>query len=207
LAAHALGGQATQGISGQVEALSTFGTTGVLAKAPADVQPIDTIIVKDRSEGGITYHYVITYRISLTNLGNTAAVHVTVSGTFDSPRLASVDSSAGDVVLTHLVDAESAVTVNATWNRTGTTAVKTGTPFGYASTIAVVFTNLTVSKATHQITGGTGTMAVTGSLSSGGSFSYLVTVTFLGNGTARLAVGGSLYTVDLATGTLVANAG
>jgi hypothetical protein len=206
LAARTLSGSSTQGLAVQVENLSVFSGGGGAHKPQADVQPHDTTIVRDKADGGITYHYVITHRVNVSDFGNSAAAHATVAGIFDSPRVTSTDSSSGDLVLTHVVDAESLISVMGTWHRTGTTEVKLGEPIVYTSTTDATI-NLGVSKSNHKIAVGIGTLTVTGTVSGGGSFSYLVNVVFRGNGVAELTINGSLYYVDLTTGTLVARVG
>jgi hypothetical protein len=204
LAAASLGGgTSTQGMTAQMEDIARYAGGGGFAKpsAPADLRPFDTTIVRDKSTGSVTYHYVLTYGATVSNLGNRLDVHYTIHGTLDTPRMSSADSAASTVALTHIVDPDSQYTVNSTYVRYGTQQSKTGEMVAFSSTTNAVTTNVKISKSTNEIQGGTATMTVAGQLSTGGGFSYTVTVTFLGNHQAMLLVNGSAYLADLSAGT------
>ena len=205
LAAAALGGESTQGASAQFSWLAGFSSGAGLSKGSAieDVRPIDTTIVREKTEGLVTYRYVLVYRISLTNFGNRADVASTVSGTLSTPRLSSADSASSTIVVTHLADPDSSVSVNAVWHRTGLTQTKGVDPVSFSSTMDAVYTDVRVGKTSKEIESGSAVLTISGNLSTGGHFGYTINVTFLGGQQAVLAFAGSTYRVDLSTGAVV----
>ena len=192
MAAAALSGESTQGASAQFVWLAGFSSGAGLFKGSgvADVHPIDTTVIREKTDGLITYRYVLVYHISLTNLGNRADVASTVSGTLSTPRLASADSSSSTIAVTHLVDSDSSVTVNAVWHRTALTQTKSSDPVSFSSTMDAVYTDIRIGKGSKEIESGSAVLTVSGNLSTGGHFGYTVDVTFLGGQQAVLTIAG-----------------
>lgn len=204
LAAAALGGgSATQGIAAQLEGAAVYAGGGNFPKraGEADIRPFDTTIVRDGGNGWATYHYEFTYSISVTNFGNRMSILYSMRGTFDTPRMSSVDSANGSITFDHIIDADTVYLVNSAYTRRGTQQSKVDEELEFTSTITSSLTDVRISKATNQIVSGAGTMTVSGELSTGGSFSYTVSVLFLGSQQAMLTVNGVSYMANLAVGT------
>ena len=204
IVAASLGGSAsTQGITAQVEETARYAGGGGFPKAVsgADLRVFDTTIVRDKPTGLVTYHYVFSYSISVSNMGNSVDVHSTVVGSIQTPRLASSDSSLAAIGFTHVSDADTQFTVNATFRRFGTTRSKVGDRLSFTSSTAATLTDVKVNKSTYRIDGGTAEMAINGLASNTRIFAYTVQVTFLGNNQALLTINEDDFSVDLASGT------
>ncbi len=197
------GGSSTQGATAQMEEAAVFAGGGgfLKASAGADLPTFDTTIVREGSNGSVTYHYEFHYSVALANFGNRLNFNYTMSGTYDAPRISSIDSAISSVVVTNIITADTEYTVNSTYTRKGTQQSKTGDRLILSSMINGTTTDVKISKATHQINSGTALYTVTGRASSGASFSFVAAVTFLGNHQALLTLNGVPYTVDLAAGT------
>ncbi|OOQ62002.1 hypothetical protein [Mucilaginibacter pedocola] len=116
----------------------------------------------------------------------------TGASTYVAPRMSSNDNSTGAFTVTGLELASSEYIVNQTYTRNGTQQSKVRNNRNFTSTVNITTTNVKVSKVSQQITSGTGTIAVTGTASTGESFSFSGTITFLG---------GQKATIVLSTGT------
>ena len=121
----------------------------------------------------------------------------TGSSTYSGPRMSSNDNSTGAFTVTGLELSSSEYIVNQTYTRNGTQQSKVGKNRSFTSTVNVATTNVKISKAIQQITSGTGTIAVTGTASTGESFSFNGTITFLGGKKATIILSsGTTYNVQ-----------
>ena len=120
------------------------------------------------------------------------------TGNFATPRLQSNNSGSRTWVLTGLdLLTTTPYVFNGSFSRTGSHTSLVRNRYTYTVNMNISVTNLTVSKTTYQITGGTGTVAVTGQVSNGNNYTFNGDIVFNGNNTATLTINGSTYTINL----------
>jgi hypothetical protein len=117
--------------------------------------------------------------------------------TYTGPRMSSDDSSTGAFTVTGLELASSEYVVSQTYTRNGTQQSKVRNNRTFTSTVNITTTNVKVNKVSQQITSGAGTVAVSGTASTGQSFSFNGTITFLGSKKATIVLStGTTYNVQ-----------
>lgn len=158
------------------------------------------------SPGGsdITYDYSLSYSYLLSctnaNIPETFSADLDYSGVFESTRVKSDNTGAAELEVGTLEGSFTTFEINGTFTRNGSFESKVQNKTNSTSSIEFTLSKLTVSKSTQQITGGTATVTVTGSVSGKGDFSKTATVTFLGNLQGEIAIDGTTYSVNLTTG-------
>ncbi|CAN5481895.1 hypothetical protein BH10BAC2_BH10BAC2_23160 [soil metagenome] len=122
---------------------------------------------------------------------------ITGSSSYDAPRMSSNDNSTASFELTGLELSAPSYTMTANYQRYGTQQSKVYNKNSFTSTIVIASTDLLVSKTTQIITSGKATVAISGTSSSGKSFSYSGALTFLGNKQATLTMAsGHTYNIS-----------
>ena len=123
------------------------------------------------------------------------------SGTFSGPKLSSSHSGNSTIILTNIGTYKSVNldwTLNGTYSRTGTTTIKaSGDVMTYSTQIT--FANVVFNHITKAIASGTATATISGS-DKKKSFTYTGAITFNGDATSKLVIGGKTYTINLTTG-------
>ena len=109
---------------------------------------------------------------------------------YNAPSISSVDSCVGAYTVTGLESTSSAYTFNGTYSRIGTAQSEILNKNAFTSTINISTTNIQVNKTTQLITSGTALVTMSGTVTSGKSFSYSGTITFNGGQTATLIITG-----------------
>jgi hypothetical protein len=130
------------------------------------------------------------------NLANSVSYH----GNFDGPNLTSTNTGSAIFKIAGLTTTAANFVVNGEYKRTGSFQSKIGNKTSGQSSVDIVVTNLTLTKPARKIASGTATIAITGSTTKNGDFSYTGTLLFNGDGTAILTINGNAYTVNLLTG-------
>ena len=147
--AASLGGSAsTHGLSAQMEEAAVVAGSGSFPKGSAgtDLRSFDTTIVREGTHGSFSYHYTFRYSIAFANVGNTLNFHYSMDGTFETPRLSSIDSASATMSVTHIIDADSLYTLNTTYLRTGDKETKGDSPVEFTSRITSTFSEVKISK-------------------------------------------------------------
>lgn len=164
--------------------------------------PGDTSFQKSNSNAYATYNYTfgLEWLLTCNNLGipQSASVEVNGNGSFSTARWEGSDATTGNLTLTGLSLQEPAYLVNGTYTLTGdlTGDLRRVDPT-FDCTTAITLTNLSISKTTYAITGGTGTVAVTATNGQGNTHTLNGTLLFNGNGTATVTVNGHTHTFTL----------
>lgn len=152
----------------------------------------------------ITYNYSLAYSYLLScttsNIPQSFSATLNYSGAFESTRVKSDNTGTADLTVGTLEDSFTTFEINGKFVRTGTFESKVRNLTKSTSTIEFTLSELTVSKSSQQITGGTATATITGSVSGKGNFSKTATVTFLGNLQGEITIDGTTYSVNLTTG-------
>jgi hypothetical protein len=162
--------------------------------------------VSKQSPAGATaiFNYFFKYTRTLNcnansqpdNLANSLTYH----GSFDNPSLSSSNSGNAAVTIAGLTTTATHFVVNGEYKRIGSFQSKVGNKNSGQDTVDIVATNLMLTKPDRKISGGSATIAVSGSTSKHGAFKYHGTIVFNGDGTATLTISGTAYDIDLVTG-------
>lgn len=118
-------------------------------------------------------------------------------GSYNGLVQSSTFTSTGQMVLSGLGAATADFTFNSTYTRTGTTTSKIGNKNTFNHTLTITSTNIVYSKADQEIVSGTATVSIKVTSTSGNSWTYGGTLTFLGNKTAKLVLNsGATYNIS-----------
>ncbi|MBK7938034.1 MAG: hypothetical protein IPJ82_13495 [Lewinellaceae bacterium] len=161
--------------------------------------PGDTTLQKSNNGalGSYNYTFGLGWLITCTPLGvpQSASVDVSGNGTFSTTHWSGSDQTTGNLTFTGLSPQEPAYLVNGTYALEGdvTGDLRRVDPT-FDCTTTITLTNLSISKTTYEITGGTGTVQVTGTNGQGNTRTLNGTLTFNGNGTVTVVVNGHTHT-------------
>ncbi|MDN3581032.1 hypothetical protein [Mucilaginibacter flavus] len=161
----------------------------------------DSTISKTSASGATpAYSYNLSWDYMLTCAGivpSQLTFNFTGSSTFDGPRMSSDDKSTGGFVLTNLQPTASTYTLSSTYVRNGTQTSKIARKYTFTSNLSITSNNVLVDKTTLKIVSGTAAVTLTGTSSSGKSFSFNGTITFQGNNKANLVlISGASYAIS-----------
>jgi len=159
--------------------------------------PGDTSLQKSKTVAGASYNYTFNmdWLVTCSNLGvpQSAAVDIAGNGTFGSPHWSGSDVTVGELVFTGLSPQEPAYIVNGTYELEGDL---TGNLRRVDPTLNCVtelnISNLTISKSSYQVTGGSGSAKVIGS-SNGRQQTLNGLLTFNTDGTVTVTVNGHTH--------------
>jgi hypothetical protein len=164
----------------------------------------DTMTRKSQAGSSSSYLYKLSYTHKLTcNIGGATdniSSNLTYSGYFNNPALSLTNSGSAAIIVAGLTPAATAYVVNGEYKSSGSFKLRPDSTNTGSASIDIVVKNLIVAKTTQVVAGGTATVIVTGTTLKKGDFTYNGTVTFNGNFMASLALNGSNYTINLATG-------
>lgn len=150
----------------------------------------------------ITYAYSYHYEASLV-CENLTPQSLTVSysydGEFDAPRLTSDHTGDGALLVTELDGAAGLVAINGSSSRTGGFASKVRNMNSGNSVVVLSVDDVMVNKTSYEIESGSASATVTGDVA-GRAFTFIASITFLGDGTATITINGITYVNDLESG-------
>ncbi len=149
-----------------------------------------------------TFAYTYTLNCNTNNLPDNVTGTAADNGSFDGPNLSSTNAGTATFRVAGLVPTSAAYVVNGEYKRTGTFALKVGSKSTGTTTVDIVISNLVINKTSKVVLSGTATFTVTGSTTNRSNFNYSGNITFTGNGTAAVTISGSVYVIDLITGTV-----
>jgi len=161
-------------------------------------------VQKDSSISGSSISGVVpaySYSLNWNYLLNCSTSQFTAglsgSSSYDGLRMSSTDNSAGSLVLSGLQPSTTAYTLNTSYTRNGSQTSKIGNTNTFASKLTITSSNIAIDKTSLQILSGTASVAITGTSTSGNSFSFSGTVTFLGGNKATLVLNsGASYSIS-----------
>ncbi|PUZ21509.1 hypothetical protein GA0116948_110158 [Chitinophaga costaii] len=167
---------------------------------------IDCGVAKDSAIAGSSasgatpsYSYALNWNYLLTCSGVVPSLltfNFSGESKYDGVHMSSNDSSTGNFVLTGITPTATAYTLNTTYTRNGSQTSKIARNNSFSSKMSIESSNITVDKTSLKILSGEATIAISGSSTSGSSFSYSGTLTFLGNDKATLVLNsGTSYTI------------
>jgi hypothetical protein len=166
----------------------------------------DTITRSNTIGSSISYQYTSIYTFTLhcaASLPDSLTGSSTFTGTYSGPFISSVYTGTTTSSVTGILPTAGSYTFNGTYSRNGNFQSKKDTSNHGSHTVNITVSNLTLSKSTRTITGGTATFSVTGNVPKKGDWSYSGTLVYNGDGTANLTVSGTVYIINLGTGIYV----
>jgi len=158
----------------------------------------DTTYIK-ASAKGVTPSYADTLVWNLAlNCSGSIPSNVTLSfagkGVYSGQYMSAQDTSAAQFVLT---GSSSGYLLTANYTRVGVAISKIAKQYTFSTTLNIQSTNIVVDKTTQQIVSGTAVVTIVATSTSGKSFNFNGTVTFLGNKTASLKLNsGKVYPIS-----------
>ena len=197
----------TGGLSAQVSSTASYSSAQGVYKTDNGNSttltcgvPFDTAINYTYT-GVTTANYSSQWAYLLTcngQLSQSLSLTGSYNGNYDAARISSTNSGNRTWTLSGLdLNTSTPYTFNGTFTRTGSHTSKVRNRYTYTVNMTITLTNLTVSKTTYQITGGTGTVVMTGNVSNGNSYSFNGDIVFNGNGNATLTINGNIYSITL----------
>ncbi|MDB5131408.1 MAG: hypothetical protein JWR02_1157 [Mucilaginibacter sp.] len=151
-----------------------------------------------------TYSYGFGYSYTLNcntaGMADNVVGKLNYTGSFSNPHLSSSNTGNVSFTVAGLTTNATAYVFNGVLVRNGSFASKTDTTNHGTIHLSVEIHNLLLLKPHRNITGGTGSFTLTGSIPKKGDFSFTGTVVFNTDGTAKITINGTAYTVDLTTG-------
>ncbi|MHB8208830.1 hypothetical protein [Mucilaginibacter sp.] len=151
------------------------------------------------------YSYKANYSYALNcNNGvynHSATINSAYNGSFNNASLSSIFAGSADFTVSGLGRTYTAYVINGEYKRSGSFQSKTDTSYHGTNNVDIVFTNLTLIKPLQVIKSGSASFTISGNMPSKGAFNYTGTIVFNGNENATLTVNGTVYLINLATGT------
>lgn len=160
----------------------------------------DSTIAGQFNGNNRTFEYSLALTRTLTCSNGTPSSYshsFTGTGNYTSPAMSSAGNITGSFTLTGLEAGTGQVSLAQDYAYSGVQQSHAGSGRTLTSTVTIHSGNVKVDKITRQIVSGTATINVTGVVSTGESFNYDGTLTFLGGRQASLVVsGGSSTTIQ-----------
>ncbi len=139
----------------------------------------------------------------VNNVPDNLSSNLIYFGNFSGPNLSSSNSGSTAFTVGGLAPSANDFVINGEFKRAGTFQSKVDTTNHGNNSIDIKVTALTIVKASRTIAGGNATISITGDVPKKGSFSYTGTLVFNADGTATLTLNGTVYTINLSSGTRV----
>jgi hypothetical protein len=173
--------------------LATYSTT-----IPCGTEKDSTIAYASVGTSIPSFTYSLNWKYTLTcTAPSNFTLSFTGAGSYNGLVLSSTFNSTGGFVLTGLGSTATQFTYNSNYSRTGSTTSKVGNKNTFNHNLTITSTNIVYDKATQEIVSGTATVAIKVTSTSGNSWSYGGTLTFLGNKTAKLVLNsGVVYNIS-----------
>ncbi|MDB5005795.1 MAG: hypothetical protein JWP45_188 [Mucilaginibacter sp.] len=147
-----------------------------------------------------SYSYALNWNYVLSCNGTSPSLltfNFTGKANYDGPRMSANDNSTGGFILTGFGASSTQYLLSTNYARSGTYTSKIGKQYTFTSNLAVTSTNVAVDKTSQEIVSGTATVTLTATSTSGKSFAFNGTLTFLGGKKATLVLNsGATYTIQ-----------
>ena len=165
---------------------------------PCGTQKDSTVAYSSLSSGVPSFTYSLTWAYKLDcSVPSTFTLNFSGQGTYNGFVQSSSFKSTGGLVLSGLGSTASQFTFNSNYTRTGTTTSKIGNKNTFDHALSITSSNIVYDKTTKEIVSGTATVSIKVTSTSGNSWTYGGTLTFLGNKTARLVLNsGIVYNIS-----------
>jgi hypothetical protein len=121
----------------------------------------------------------------------------TGAGSFNTSRMSATDNCNAGFVITGLGATASQYFLSSIYNRSGATTSKIKRQYTFTSNLTIKSTDLSINKTTQEIASGTAAVNLTATSTSGHTFTFNGTITFLGNKKATLILNsGTSYIIQ-----------
>jgi len=148
-----------------------------------------------------SYSYNLNYNASVScnqfNIPEKLDFSFSSNGSLTTARLNFQFTAASGWVIEGINPAIDELTLNGSYERSGSYETDFRNARTFSSELTLDIQQLTISKETHQITGGLATFDISGTTTDGGTFSYTGQITFLGNGQAQVELNGATFDISL----------
>ncbi len=152
--------------------------------------------------GTYSYEFTYAYEIQCRNNGipENLVVESNYQGSYDGPRLLTENAGVASLIISGFPLNEPAYVIEGNYDRSGSFQSRVRNMTESNSTIAFDLIRITYSKQAEEISEGTASLTLSGTLKNGEPYSYTGSLSFEGNGTAILTINGETYTIDIETG-------
>ncbi len=154
------------------------------------------------NNGIITANYTFNWQYELAcsdpvNIPQSATFSANSSGSYNTQRINSNDSSESAFAVTGLQPGASFFVFNGTYKRAGSQDITTSlNARSISSELNMTLGDIFINKSTFEIDSGSGNFTLTGT-NQGNSFSFEGSLLFNGNGVATLILNGNTYQIDI----------
>lgn len=152
----------------------------------------------------VSYSYKLKYSYTVNcnadNVPDNLSSNLSYSGWYNGPHISSTNSGSSSFTVAGLTSSATSFAINGQYKRDGSFKSKVDTTNAGSNSIDITVQSLVVTKLNHKIASGSASFTITGNVPKKGNFSYVGTIVFNGDGTAKLTVNGTIYIVDLETG-------
>jgi hypothetical protein len=156
----------------------------------------DTSLVKNITLTNLTANYTLDYDYTITcnilGLPTSANLNAATSGTYNTTRISSNDSTTSAYILSDLLNLTQ-YTLNGTSTRTGSQVSSIGNDASFSSVVSTTFSNVKINLTTGIIDSGTATVSISGTTTDNQNYNYTGSIVFLGNQTATLTLNGNTH--------------
>lgn len=162
---------------------------------------LDTSIVKTSPIGSaISYNYNLNYGYQMycTNaIPQNFVCTMSSSGDLDQIRMSASSTATATLTFTGLAPGATEYTLNGTYTREGSATSKIRAKNSFTYTLTINVNDFTINKTSYAIEGGSGTVSLTANTSTGNTFTFNGTLTYLDANTATLVVGSRTFTINI----------
>jgi hypothetical protein len=133
----------------------------------------DTIILKSYSSASRTMDYIFNWGwvVNCTSgIPSDITFNYSSEGDYDTPRMSSNDNTNATIILTQLPVVYPEYLANINYTRNGTQDSKIGAMTSFSSIITATGTDITIHKETYEITGGSMSIEISGTVDCGVCF-------------------------------------
>ena len=181
----------TPATGGMVTQLNSSVTIYKTVSLSCGVQKDSAIIKSSISGATPSYNYSLSWNYMLTCNGIIPvqlAFNFSGAANYGGLRMSSTDNSTGGFLMTGLQLSSAQYLFNATYKRTGTTISKIGNQNTFNSTITITGASIAIDKSSLEIVSGSASVNISATSSSGKSFTFNGSITFLGSKKANLVL-------------------
>ncbi len=183
---------------GMVTQLSSSASFSSEPSLLCGVEQNTTVTISSLNGAMPSYNYVLNWDYILNcnaDVPSNITLNFTGKGTYSGVYMSASDTSNAQFVLTP--GSASAYTATVNYTRTGNATSKFGKQYTFHSVLNIQSSNIAIDKTTKEITSGTATITLVATASTGKTFNFNGTLTFLGNKKASMLLNsGAAYTIQ-----------
>lgn len=167
---------------------------------------LDTAIVKTSPIGSaISYNYNLNYGYQMycTNgIPQNFVCTMSSSGNLDQIRMSASSTATGTLTFTGLAPSATEYTLNGTYTREGSAESKIRAKNSFTYTLTINVTDFIINKTSYEIEGGSSTVTLTASTSTGNTFTFNGSLSYIDENTASLVIGSRTFTINIPNSTV-----